>query len=112
MLNLVWFALLQSMRQIAKALRVFAYAENFPVIVHCIHGALLRHTANNNHLRRQAHRRLGCCIRMRRSPAPAHRAAGLSAHSSARDENPAIRASDAVSEPPQHLHAQARTARG
>jgi hypothetical protein len=27
-----------SMRQIAKALRVFAYPENFPVIVHCIHG--------------------------------------------------------------------------
>lgn len=27
-----------SMRQIARALRVFAYAENFPVMVHCIHG--------------------------------------------------------------------------
>ncbi len=29
---------LQSMRPIARALRVFAHAENLPIIIHCIHG--------------------------------------------------------------------------
>jgi Tyrosine phosphatase family len=33
---------LQSMRQIARALRIFAYEENLPIMVHCIHGELLR----------------------------------------------------------------------
>ena len=28
----------QSMRPIARALRVFAHAENLPIIIHCIHG--------------------------------------------------------------------------
>jgi protein-tyrosine phosphatase len=28
----------QSMRPIARALRVFAHAENLPIIMHCIHG--------------------------------------------------------------------------
>ena len=28
------------MRQIARALRIFAYQENLPIMVHCIHGEL------------------------------------------------------------------------
>jgi hypothetical protein len=32
---------LQSMRQIARALRIFAYQENLPIMVHCIHGEVL-----------------------------------------------------------------------
>ena len=32
---------LQSMRQIARALRIFAYQENLPIMVHCIHGEAL-----------------------------------------------------------------------
>ena len=35
MLLVVW---LQSMRPIARALRVFAQQENLPCIIHCIHG--------------------------------------------------------------------------
>lgn len=36
--NMALVDALQSMRQIARALRIFAYQENLPIMVHCIHG--------------------------------------------------------------------------